>query len=59
LNSYGIGGVYVVVALILGIGAVSILLLGIEPAQLSLEEIATTDHGEEDVLVSIPATARE
>jgi putative MFS transporter len=43
---YGTGGVYVAIAIVLAIGAVSILLLGIEPAKLALEEIAPTERKE-------------
>jgi MFS transporter, putative metabolite:H+ symporter len=43
---YGTGGVYVAIAAVLALGAVSMLLLGVEPAKLSLEEIAPTKHQE-------------
>lgn len=43
--AYGVGGVYVAIAAILGIGAISTLIIGLEPARLALEAIAPTDGG--------------
>jgi MFS transporter, putative metabolite:H+ symporter len=41
---YGTGGVYVAIAIVLAVGAASMLMLGVEPAKLALEEIAPTER---------------
>jgi uncharacterized membrane protein (Fun14 family) len=51
LAGYGVQGVFVVVAAILGVGALSTALLGTETKRLSLEAISTAD-------LTVPAAAR-
>jgi len=42
MSSFGVGGVYVVIACLLAVGGLSMLMLGLEPAQVALEDIAPT-----------------
>jgi MFS transporter, putative metabolite:H+ symporter len=42
--TYGAGGVYVAIAGVLAVGAVSTLMLRVEPAQMTLESIAPTER---------------
>jgi putative MFS transporter len=59
LSSYGPYGVYVTIAAILVLGAISTALIGVEPAGRSLEDVATFAPEHAEALAGVTASERQ